>query len=219
MKVKKVDVRLSSAHRLLYPRNVVLVSCSDSLGKANIITLAWSMSTSFDPPLVVISVGLGRYSHKLIQETGEFVINIPTMNIVRKTLLCGRITGEEYDKFREAHLTPAPAKMVKPPIIKECVAHLECKLRQQMVTGDHTIFVGEVLTAYANEGLFDRKFDLKKVKLVYHAGGDDFVTLAPEVVTPELKIDKISSSVSSGREKSPYGQRSQKIPNPLKGLA
>lgn len=178
---------MSSAHRLLHPRNVVLVSCSDSLGKANIITLAWSMPTSFNPPLAVISVSPRRYSHKLIQETGEFVINIPTMNIAKKTLLCGRITGREHDKFREAHLTPMPAKMVKPPIIKECVAHLECKLRQQMITGDHTLFVGEILAAYANEGLFDERFDLKKVKLICHAGGDDFVTLAPETITPKLR--------------------------------
>ncbi len=187
LKVKKVEVPLSSAHRLLYPKNVVLVTCSDSLGKANIVTLAWSMPTSFNPPMVVIGVSLERHSHKLIQETGEFVINIPTMKIVRKTLLCGRMTGKEYDKFREVHLTPVPAKMVNPPIIKECVAHLECKLRRKMATGDHTLFVGEVLTAYANEGLFDERFDLEKVKLVYHAGGDDFVTLAPEVITPRLR--------------------------------
>ena len=145
------------------------------------------MPTSFNPPMVVIGVGVGSYSHNLIQETGEFVINIPTMKIVRKTLLCGRMTGKEHDKFREAHLTPAPAKMVKPPIIEECVAHLECRLRQQMTTGDHTLFIGEVLAAYTNENVFDEKFDLEKVKLVYHAGGDTFVTLAPEVITPRLR--------------------------------
>lgn len=186
MKVKKVEALLSSAHRLLYPKKVALVTCSDSRGKANIITLALFMPTSFSPPMVAISVRLGRYSHKLIQETGEFVINIPTMNIVRKTLLCGRMTGKEHDKFKEAHLTPAPAKMVKPPIIEECVAHLECRLRQQTTTGDHTLFIGEVLAAYANEDVFDGKFDLEKVKLICHVGEDDFVTLALEIITPRL---------------------------------
>ena len=84
------------------------------------------------------------------------------MDIVNKTLLCCRITGREYDKFKKAHLTPKPAKTVKPPITEECVAHMECKLRQQITTGDHTLFVGEILTAYANEGLFNGRFDLKK---------------------------------------------------------
>jgi len=187
LETQKVSVDLSSAHRLLHPRNVVLVSCIDQLGKTNIITLAWSMPTSFDPPMLVISVKRRRYSHKLIRETGEFVVNIPTMDIVKETLFCGRKTGRTHDKFKEACLTQMPAKMVKPPIIKECVAHLECKLRRKITTGDHTLFVGEILAAYANEGVFNGTFNLKKVKLVYHAGEDDFVTLAPEIITPKLE--------------------------------
>ena len=55
-----------------------------------------------------------------------------------------------------------------------------------MTTGDHTLFIGRVLTAYANEGVFDEKFDVKKVKPIYHMGGDDFVTLAPKIVSPQL---------------------------------
>lgn len=161
MEIKKVEVDLSSAYRLLYPRQVVLVSCVDGPGKANIITLAWSMPASIRPPMLAISIAPQRYSHQLIQETREFVVNIPTMGIVKKTLLCGRITGREYDKFKEARLTPLPAKMVQSPIIKECVAHLECKLHQQITTGDHTLFVGNVLTACANEEVFKgRRLDL-----------------------------------------------------------
>lgn len=186
MEIRKVKVVLSSAYRLLYPRHVVLVSCVDRAGKANIITLAWSMPTSIRPPMLAIGVAPGRYSHQLIEETKEFVVNIPTMDILEETLLCGRITGREYYKFKEARLTPLPAKMVRPPIIKECAAHLECKLRQQISTGDHTLFIGDVLVAYANEGVFDRRFDLKRVKPVYHAGGDDFVTLSPEIITPVI---------------------------------
>jgi len=122
----------------------------------------------------------------------EFVVNIPTMDIIKETLFCGKRTGREYDKFAETGLTPLPAKMIRPPIIKECVAHLECKLYQQIAIGDHTLFVGEVLTAYVNEGVFlDHKFDLEKVKLLYHAGGNEFATLDPETVTPFLeKVEK-----------------------------
>jgi len=73
-----------------------------------------------------------------------------------------------------------------PFIIKECVAHLECKLEQQITAGDHTLFIGRVLIAYTDNGVFDEKFDVKKVKPIYHMGGDDFVTLVPEIVTPQL---------------------------------
>ncbi len=187
LETRKVSVDISSAYRLLHPRNVVLVSCIDKQGKTNIVTLAWSMPTSFNPPMLVISVSPMRYSHKIIRETGEFVVNIPTMDIAKEVLFCGRTTGRMHDKFKETRLTPMPAAKVKPPIIKECVAHLECRLHREITTGDHTLFVGEVSAAYANEGVFDGRFNLEKVKLVYHVGGDDFVSLAPEIITPRLE--------------------------------
>ena len=186
LEMEKVEVPLSSAYRLLHPRLVVLVSCVDEAGKTNVITLAWSMPVSINPPIVAISIAPKRYSHQLIEKTKEFVVNIPTMDIVRETLFCGRRSGKTYDKFKETRLTPSPAKMVQPPIIKECVAHLECKLHQQITVGDHTLFIGRVLTAYADDGVFDNKFDLKKVKPIYHMGGDDFATLVPEIVSPRL---------------------------------
>jgi len=181
-----MEVDLPSAYRLMHPRLVVLVSCVDPAGKANIVTLAWSMPVSINPPIVVISLAPKRYSHQLIEKTKEFVVNIPTMDIVKETLFCGRRSGKTYDKFKETGLTPLPAKMVQPPIIKECVAHLECKLHQQITVGDHTLFIGRVLTAYADFGVFDENFDLKKVKPIYHMGGDDFTTLIPEIVSPRL---------------------------------
>lgn len=186
----KVDVDLSSAYRLLHPKHVVLVSCVDRAGKANIITLAWSMPASIHPPLLVISIAPKRYSHKLIEETKEFVVNVPTMDILKETLICGRKTGRIYDKFKETRLTPLPAKTVQPPIIKECVAHLGCKLHQQITTGDHTLFVGEILAAYADEGIFNGKYNLREVKPVYHMGGDDFTTLVPEIITPRIQTDQ-----------------------------
>ncbi len=183
LQVRKVEVDLSRAYRLLHPRNVVIVSCIDKTGGANIVTLAWSMPTSSDPPLVAISVSLRRYSHRLIEETKEFVVNVPTIEIARETLFCGRVSGRKHDKFKEAPLTALRAKKVQAPIIKECVAHLECKLVQKITTGDHTIFIGEVLAAHVNEGVFDDKFDISKVNPIYHLGGDDFATLSSEVVT------------------------------------
>jgi len=185
LRTKKVEVDLELAYRLLHPRHTVLVSCVDKTGKANITTLAWSMPTSINPPMLAISLAPKRFSHQIIEETGEFVVNVPTMKIVRQSLYCGRISGTKVDKFKETQLTPAPAKKVKSPIIKECVAHLECKLVQKILTGDHTLFVGEVLAAYVNQGVFTETYDAKKVKPLFHMGGDDFVTISPEVVTPK----------------------------------
>lgn len=186
MESEKTGISLSSSYRLLHPMHTVLVSCVGKNGKPNIITLAWAMPTSINPPLVAISIAPKRHSHRLIEETKEFVVNIPTMKILKETLFCGRRTGKNYDKFRETGLTPSPAKKVKPPIIKECVAHLECKLHSQFSTGDHTIFVGEIVEAYANKEVFTNKYDLEKARMIFHLGGNDFATLEPKVFTPKL---------------------------------
>lgn len=170
----------------MHPKLTVLLTCADKAGKANIITLAWTMPVSMNPPLLAVSISPRRHSHKLIQETKEFVINIPTMEFVKETLFCGRRSGRDFDKFKETKFTPLPAKTVKVPIIKECVAHLECRLYKRITAGDHSLFIGEIQAAYADENAFADKYDLEKTKLIFHVGGNEFTTLVPEVVTPPL---------------------------------
>jgi len=187
---EKVNVSLSSAYRLLHPMHTVLVSCVGRSGKPNIITLAWAMPTSINPPLVAMSIAPRRHSHVLIEEMKEFVVNIPTMNILKATLFCGRRSGRDYDKFKETGLTPLPARKVKPPIIKECVAHLECKLHNQFATGDHTIFVGEIVEAYADKEAFTDKYNLKNARMIFHLGGNEFATLGCKVFKPKLRASQ-----------------------------
>lgn len=129
---KTNQISPSTASRLLHPKLTVLLTCANIAGKANLITLAWTMPVSINPPLLAVSIAPRRHSYKLIQETKEFVINIPTMKFVKETLFCGRKSGRDVDKFKETKLTPLPAKTVKAPIIKECVAHLECKLYKRI---------------------------------------------------------------------------------------
>jgi flavin reductase (DIM6/NTAB) family NADH-FMN oxidoreductase RutF len=181
---EKINVELSSAYRLLHPMHTVLVSCAGKAGKPNVLPLAWAMPTSHNPPLVAVSMVSNRYSRTLVEETGEFVVNIPTVDIVKETLVCGRISGIDHDKFSETGLTPLPARKVKAPIVKECIAHLECKLHSQFKTGDHTVFVGEIVEAYVNEGVFTDKYDVGKARMLFHLGGNVFATLDPKVYTP-----------------------------------
>jgi len=175
----KIDVDASLASRLFAPRLTVLVTSVDKKGRANIITLSWAMPTSFDPPLVAISVGKQRYSHELIEGCKEFVVNLPPREILEKVKLCGSRSGRAVDKFSEAGLTQLPSNKVKPPRIKECVAHLECKLVDELRTGDHTIFVGEVVAASVDEGAFDRREETIKLEVfkpILHLAGPYFST-------------------------------------------
>lgn len=183
---EKIAVELQSACRLLHPMHTVLVTCKGKTGKPNIITLAWAMPTSINPPLVAVSIAPRRYSHALIEESKEFVVNIPTMDILDQTMFCGRKSGRDYDKFKETGLTRVPAKKLKTPIIKECVAHLECRLHSQHATGDHSIFVGKIVEAYADKDAFSDGYNLKRVKMIFHLGGSEFATLDPKVIKPKL---------------------------------
>jgi flavin reductase (DIM6/NTAB) family NADH-FMN oxidoreductase RutF len=177
----------STASRLLHPKLTVLLTCMDSTGKANIITLAWTMPVSMNPPLLAVSIAPRRYSHRLIEETKEFVINIPTIELIEETLFCGRRTGRDFDKFKVTRLTPSPAKTVKPPIIKECIAHIECALYKQIAIGDHTLFIGEIKAAYVNDNVFAGEYDFSRNKLIFHVGGNKFATLEPKITEPRLK--------------------------------
>ncbi len=183
--MKEKEEVTSFIYRLLHPRNTILVTCIDKNGRPNIITLAWSMPISMKPAVVGISVAPSRYSHGLIAETREFAINIPTRDIVKQTLYCGRVSGRNVDKFKQSKLTPIPARKIKPPLIKECIAHLECRVTQQLTIGDHTLFIGEVVAASADKGIFNESFDMEKADPIYHAGGDAFMFLAKEILTPK----------------------------------
>ena len=180
----KVEVSTEFVSGLLAPHSIVLVTTVDAKGKPNIITLGWTMPTSRDPPLVAISVGTRRYSHGLIEDSKEFVVNVPPEGLVQEAHFCGTRSGRTVDKFVRSGLTSLPSVRVKPPRIKECIAHLECKLVQKLRTGDHTIFVGEVVSASVDEELFDfdRGFtNPEKFKPLLHLGGS-FYTIAGETV-------------------------------------
>jgi flavin reductase (DIM6/NTAB) family NADH-FMN oxidoreductase RutF len=180
----KLEVNYSYAYRLLHPMHTVLISCVGKAGKPNITTIAWAMPASNEPPLVAISLSPKRHSHTLIEETQEFIINIPTLELLQSTFACGNFSGRSFDKFKKAGLTPIPAKKVKAPAIRECIAHIECSVDSSVTTGDHTIFIGKVLQAYANPGVFTEKYVLESAKMLYHAGGNNFAILDPKMYKP-----------------------------------
>ena len=178
---EKVEVEANSAYKLLHPMHTVLVTSVGKTGKPNIITLAWAMPASINPPLVAISVSPRRHSHTLIEETKEFVVNIPTMDLLDQTVRCGTSSGRNHDKFKETGLTALPGKKVKAPLIEECVGHLECRLHSQFVAGDHTIFLGEIVHAQVDKGAFGDSYDLEKTHMIFHLGGNKYSTLEPKV--------------------------------------
>jgi flavin reductase (DIM6/NTAB) family NADH-FMN oxidoreductase RutF len=149
----------------LYPVPAVVISCADPDGKANLVTLAWVGTVCSEPPMLSIAVRPGRYSHPIIKETREFVVNIPRANQVRAVDICGSISGRSQDKFAAAKLTPAPAKYVKAPLVKEFPVNLECRVREVLSLGTHDLFIAEILCVHADEDVLDEGGDLAPEKL------------------------------------------------------
>jgi flavin reductase (DIM6/NTAB) family NADH-FMN oxidoreductase RutF len=139
--------------KYMWPMRTFLITSVDKKGKPNIIAVSFCMPVSKTPPLLACAITVGAYSSKLIEETGEFVVNVPLQAINDQIDYCGYHSGSNVDKFKETGLTPKPARRMKAPIIDECVAHMECKLRQVIDAGDKKLYVGEVVEAYADQAL------------------------------------------------------------------
>lgn len=113
----------------IYPIPAVMVSCG-TMEKSNILTVAWTGILNTNPAMVYISVRPERYSHNLIKEQGEFVINLTTKDLARATDWCGCRSGAKYDKFQEMNLHKEPANFVKCPMIEESPVSIECKVKE-----------------------------------------------------------------------------------------
>lgn len=143
---------------MLAPVPAVMVSCkaAEENAKPNIITIAWAGTVNSDPPMVSVSVRKNRFSHAIIKESGEFVVNLVDEKRCKALDFCGVRSGKDVDKFAKCGLTAMPAMGLEhAPAIAECPAYLACKVRHVLELGSHDMFVGEVVGVQVREDLFD----------------------------------------------------------------
>ena len=151
--MSKVQIR---PYRPIYPTPAGLITSIAPDGKANIITLGEIFNLSLRSPTIVgIAIRKATYSHGLIAQSGEYVVNLPTTRILEEVDRCGSVSGRKVDKFAAFGLTPLPAAVVKPPLIAECPVNVECKVIGMEEVGDHDLFKGEVVAAHVDEDLLD----------------------------------------------------------------
>lgn len=167
---------------MLYPLPAVLVTVADKEGRQNVFTVAWAGTVCSDPAMVSISVRPERYSYHMIEETGEFVINLTTAKLAYATDYCGVRSGRDVDKFKEMHLTPMPGKEVKAPLLEESPVNIECKVKQIIKLGTHDMFLAEVVAVHADEAYMDEKgrFSLSKANPMVYSHGT-YYTLGKEL--------------------------------------
>ena len=187
----------------VYPLPVVLVSCGD-MEKSNIITVAWTGIINTDPAMVYISVRKSRYSHEIIKESGEFVINLTNEKLAKVTDWCGVRSGKKYDKFKEMKLQKEKANFVRCPMIKEAPVSVECKVIEIKELGSHDMFVAKVLGINADSNYIDEKgaFDISKCNLIAYSNGH-YYTLGK-------KIGKFGYSVQKKNTKIKFAKKNNK---------
>lgn len=158
---------------MLYPLPVVMVSVADKAGNNNIITIAWAGTICSNPPMVSISVRPERHSYQMIKETGEFVINLTTKDLVYATDYCGVKSGRDVDKFKEMNLTPIQGDKVKAPLIAESPVNLECRVTEVIPLGSHDMFLAEVVSVHVDDKYMDEKgkFHLEQAEPIVYSHG------------------------------------------------
>lgn len=146
------SVTFSKAFEKFNPENVVFVISFDSKNdRVSGMIASWCTFCSFDPPLIAVALWEKGYTHRLIEDTKEFVVAVPSESLREAIEIFGEKHGDEIDKFKLAKVVIEDAKFVKPPLLAEATINFECKLEKKIKTGDHFLFIGKIVASYINE--------------------------------------------------------------------
>jgi len=159
---RKREFPLAQVYGLLEPGPVVLVTTARA-GRANIMPMSWHTMMEFVPPLVGCVISNLNYTFETLRTTGECVINVPTAELAKMVVACGNVSGQSEDKFKTLGLTPVAASVVKPPLIAECYANLECKVMDRTLVSAYDLFILEVVKAWIDP-------ERKNSKTLHHRG-------------------------------------------------
>ncbi len=165
------------AGNMLYPVPAVMVSCKCHDTVPNIITIAWAGTICSEPPMVSISVRPERYSHDIIEDSGEFVINLVTEKLVAACDWCGVRSGRDHDKFKEMKLTGYVSEFMDTPAIAESPVNIYCKVKKTERLGSHDMFMAEVIGVTVDEKYMDEngRFALESCNLTAYSHGEYYL--------------------------------------------
>ena len=167
----------SDIYHLLHPKMAFFLTSIARDGRPNVMTCAWATPVSEEPPIVIVCVAKDAYTAELIKQTKEFVINIPTKNLLNALWICGKSSGREDDKFAKAKLKQDKSKSLKTPIIDGCIGYVECKLWKAIDAGECYAFFGKVVSAYADDKYLEKGLWSQEAEIPFHLGGNRMVYL------------------------------------------
>jgi flavin reductase (DIM6/NTAB) family NADH-FMN oxidoreductase RutF len=174
MSFKEIDNK--SAYRILAPRPTIIVTTVNKGGEVNAAPFSFTMPVSMNPPLIAFASVTTHHTYKNIEETGEFVVNIPNEDILKELWITGEKFPQEVNEIEKAGLTQIASKKVLPPKIGECIASIECKVQWIKKAGGHDIIVGESVNVEVQENMLkEGLLDVENAKPILHLGGVNFV--------------------------------------------
>ena len=153
---------------------MVTTACRE---KTNIMTMSWHTMLDFNPPIVGCVISNRNYTFDILKNTKNCVINIPTVELADKVVGCGNTSGRRIDKFKVFNLAPAAASCVEAPLIKECYAHLECKVADAKMVARYNFFILEVLKAWIDPSR-------KDPRTLHHRGRGAFMIAGETIQLP-----------------------------------
>jgi len=133
-----------------YPEQVVIAIAKDKAGRANPVTLGWTMIVSGKPPMMAIAVAKKHYSIGTIRHSKCFTIVYPSSDMSEAALFFGSKSGRDVDKLAEFDCNTAPAKEIDSVLLADAVANFECTLESETEAGDHIVFVGRIICSHVN---------------------------------------------------------------------
>lgn len=183
-----------------WPAPVTLISCGRVKPRpgekpANIWVVGVLGGPCDDPPLLTISPRVGMYSYKQMVEVGQFVVNLPTPQMVREMEYCGTHTGAEVDKWQSCGFTPIPGKVVDVPLIAECPVNFECVIERQLqfdrsdgTPGEHELMIGRIVHVHAHERcLVNGELQWDLVDTIYRSRPRTWRVMGPAIGFDERK--------------------------------
>lgn len=130
---------------LLSPHSYTLLATQGQSGRPNLMGVGWWTIVSWSPPQIAVSIGRNQYSRQCLDEVPEFALCFPSDRQARGAWICGTVSGRDGDKFAMAGFTPVPSKVIRPPVVEGATVSFECRVSNRVETGDHVLFIGDVL--------------------------------------------------------------------------
>ena len=162
---RKIQAKLEAS---LQPKPSILVSCRGLDGEDNALVVAYCCNCSYDPPMVMVGIVPSRYSHKMIKESGCFVVNLVDSSYKETFDYLGSHSKRDEDKLAAMNVRLQDGIKVNAPILSDCPVNIECTIVDSIVTGSHEMFVGKIEYIHANEDMTDGqgKIDFSKINFL-----------------------------------------------------